>query len=75
MAEQLKQDNFEEALFKEPDESDKKVKPIVEQEFLKCSYCQDVGTCSYCNRGREVASKMPKPSFSFRKIRKKSTNS
>lgn len=54
MAENLKQSDFEEELFAEPKKEEPKEEPI--SEIIKCQYCQDVGVCSYCARGKEELS-------------------
>jgi hypothetical protein len=37
-------------------------------ERISCQYCEDVGTCSYCDRGRQEEKKK------LKKIKKKTEN-
>ena len=75
-----KQRNFENVLFQEPQkEEPKKEEAAVEPkekssepyEIIKCQYCQDVGVCSMCERGKRELASRPKPDFFLKKRKKR----
>ena len=81
MSEKNGQENFENILFGEEgkvagggneanrkEDANDKPKPEPERETITCPYCEDVGVCSFCKRGKEAASKLP-PTNIFKKLR------
>lgn len=81
MVEKFRQENFEDTLFGPPTEPGKPVEaengvketetaPEPERENIRCPYCEDVGVCSFCARGKAEANKLP-PVDLYKKHRKK----
>lgn len=50
-------DFFPESDEEKKEESKEKNEPIT-VEHMDCQYCEDVGSCTYCKRGREELGKM-----------------
>lgn len=50
-------------LFEEmdPDKKQPQPKPAETEERVHCQYCEDVGPCMFCDRGKAEAEKIKQP--------------